>query len=251
MAGDWIKMRVDLQTHPKIVRILSATKADKFRVIGGLHAVWSVFDAHSDDGQLKGYTPEVMDHIIGWTGFSDAMIAVGWMEFDGDQVLVLPGFSEHNGASAKRRADDQKRKRESRKNPQDVQSLSGKSADKKRTDCGLEKRREENKDKGGASASPLPGMEFDIKAELLARGVDDKTISGWLAHRKTKRAVVTEGVLTEHIAQADKAHIPLSRALAYAVNAGWQAFRADWYLDREKTSTIGTNAATDVTAGWK
>lgn len=39
MSGDWIKMRIDLQTHPKIVRILSATKADKFRVIGGLHTV--------------------------------------------------------------------------------------------------------------------------------------------------------------------------------------------------------------------
>lgn len=40
MAIDWIKMRVDLQTHPKVVRILSATGTDKFRVIGGLHAVW-------------------------------------------------------------------------------------------------------------------------------------------------------------------------------------------------------------------
>ena len=64
MAVDWIKMRVDLQTHPKVVRIMSALKADKFRVIGGLHAVWSVFDAHSEDGRLDGYSPETMDSII-------------------------------------------------------------------------------------------------------------------------------------------------------------------------------------------
>ncbi len=44
MAGDWIKMRAGLQTHPKVVRLTSALKADKLRVIGGLHAVWCLFD---------------------------------------------------------------------------------------------------------------------------------------------------------------------------------------------------------------
>lgn len=142
MAGDWIKMRCDLQSHPKVVRILSATKADKFRVIGGLHAVWSVFDAHSTDGMLPGYTPDLMDHIIGWAGFSDAMIAVGWLLFDGTETLKMPDFTEHNGKSGKRRAEDQKRKRDGRKaesNPEDVQQ----SAESLRTENGLEKRREE------------------------------------------------------------------------------------------------------------
>lgn len=228
MAGDWIKMRVDLQTHPKIVRILSALKADKFRAIGGLHAVWSVFDAHSDDGKLKGYTPEVMDHIIGWIGFSDAMIAVGWMEFDGDQVLVLPEFSEHNGASGKRRADDQKRKRNSRKNPQDVQEVSGSNADKKRTTSGLEKRREENKD-NSADAQQLPGLNFDIRSELSARGVDDQVAADWLQMRKSQKAPVTETVLKQHIEEADKARLSLGKALAYAISRNWRGFKAEWY----------------------
>jgi len=128
MAGDWIKMRIDLQSHPKIVRILSATKSDKFRVIGGLHAVWSVFDTHSEDGTLCGYTPETMDHIIGWEGFSQALIQAGWLQFDGAECLVMPEFTEHNGASGKRRAEDSKRKRIERKElkesdncPQNVQ----------------------------------------------------------------------------------------------------------------------------------
>jgi len=145
MAGDWIKMRIDLQTHPKVVRILSATKADKFRAIGGLHAVWSVFDTHSQDGSLKGYTPETLDHIIGWMGFSEAMIAVGWMAFDGAETLTLPEFDEHNGKSGKRRAEDQKRKRNSRISPQSVTEESGQKADKKRTR--EEKRREEKEEK--------------------------------------------------------------------------------------------------------
>jgi hypothetical protein len=153
MAGDWIKMRLDLQTHPKIVRILSATKADKFRVIGGLHAVWSVFDTHSTDGTLPGYTPDTLDHIIGWIGFSEAMILVGWLTFEGPETLILPSFDEHNGKSGKRRAEDQRRKRDDRKNPQSVQIECGQIADKKRTR--EEKRREENT-KPSASGSRLP-----------------------------------------------------------------------------------------------
>lgn len=134
-------MRLDLQTHPKIVRILSATKADKFRVIGGLHAVWSVFDTHSSDGRLYGYTPETLDHIIGWTGFADAMLAVGWLALDGPQTLILPEFDEHNGKSGKRRAEDQKRKREDRRSPQSVRNLSANEPDENVTR--EEKRREE------------------------------------------------------------------------------------------------------------
>ena len=150
MAQDWIKMRCDLQTHPKVVRILSATQSDKFRVIGGLHAVWSVFDAHSVDGTLKGYTPELLDHVIGWEGFSRAMEAVGWLVFDGEETLSLPEFTEHNGQSAKRRAEDQKRKRDARRCPQSVRD----DADKIRTECGLEKRREEYIEEAKASLSP-------------------------------------------------------------------------------------------------
>lgn len=141
MAGDWIKMRLDLQTHPKVVRILSATKADKFRAIGGLHAVWSVFDTHSSDGRLLGYTPETLDHIIGWEGFAQAMISVGWLGTDGPETLILPEFDEHNGKSGKRRAEDQKRKRDERKSPQSVRNLSTNEPDENVTR--EEKRREE------------------------------------------------------------------------------------------------------------
>lgn len=151
MAGDWIKMRIDLASHPKLVRILSATQSDKFRVIGGLHAVWSVFDTHSENGELNGYSLEMMDHIIGWEGFSAAMAAVGWLE-ETAESLVMPDFIEHNGRSAKRRAEDQKRKRESRKNPQQY----GQNADKMRTREEKEKIKEKTKDLSSEAGAPDP-----------------------------------------------------------------------------------------------
>lgn len=137
MAGDWIKMRSDLHTHPKIVRMASALKADRLRIVGGLHSAWCLFDVHSVDGFLDGYSPETLDDMIGFPGFSRAMMAVGWLEVDGEN-LVMPRFDEHNGQSAKRRAQDAARKRSVRK-------MSASKADKMTTR--EEKRREDLKDK--------------------------------------------------------------------------------------------------------
>lgn len=139
MAGDWIKMRTNLRTHPKVVRIASALKADRLRVIGGLHAVWCLFDAHSADGCLEGYSADTLDEDIGWPGFSAAMIKVEWLLDDGDS-LSTPRFDEHNGQSAKRRAQETERKRNERKVSAKV---SASDADKKRTR--EEKRREDIK----------------------------------------------------------------------------------------------------------
>jgi hypothetical protein len=66
VAGDWIKMRANLRRHPKVVRVASALNADRLRVVGGLHAVWCLFDEHSEDGHLSGYTPSAVDDEIGW-----------------------------------------------------------------------------------------------------------------------------------------------------------------------------------------
>lgn len=114
MAGDWIKMRMGLRTHPKIVRMASALQADRFRVIGGLHAVWCLADEHTEDGSLPGYTLAALDDSIGWPGFAVALKDVAWL-IEEPQGLVLPRFEEHNGASAKRRAQDAERKRNDRK----------------------------------------------------------------------------------------------------------------------------------------
>src|SRR5262245_295220 len=113
MAGDWIKMTIGLRTHPKIVRMACALKSDKLRVIGALFSVWSVFDQHSADGRLVGYSLRAMDDEIGWRGFSAAMHAIGWLEED-DEGLLAPRFDDHNGKSAKRRAQETDRKRTNR-----------------------------------------------------------------------------------------------------------------------------------------
>lgn len=151
MAGDWIKMRMNLRTHPKVVRIASALNADRFRVIGALHAVWCLADEHTEDGDLPGYSLGALDDSIGWPGFAAAMADVEWLTATA-KGLLLPRFYEHNGASAKRRAMEAERKRRDRE-------ASAGDADKKRT---REREREEVKKEqaprpSGSAAQPSGG----------------------------------------------------------------------------------------------
>lgn len=126
-------MRSALRSSPKVVRIASALKADgcpdRLRVVGALHAVWSLADEHSADGRLDGYTLETLDDLIGWAGFSSAMKDVDWLNID-KQGIEVPRFDEHNGASAKRRAMESERKRRGRC---ESGQTSASHADKKRT----------------------------------------------------------------------------------------------------------------------
>jgi hypothetical protein len=112
-VSGWIKMGVGLRRHPKVVRLAAALKADRLRVVGALHAVWCVFDEHSNAGRLEGYSSSVMDEEIGWRGFSKAMQGIGWLVEDADG-LTVPDYEEHNGPTAKRRAQDASRKGRSR-----------------------------------------------------------------------------------------------------------------------------------------
>lgn len=156
MAGDWIKMGKDLLTHPKVVRMSSALRADRLRTVGGLFAVWCLFDTHSADGQLSGYTPEALDELVGFPGISSAMESVGWLSHD-EEGVFLPRFEEHNGQSAKRRAQETERKRNDRK-------ASACDADKKRTR--EEKRREEVTPPASAARTPVADNEvFPIEAD--------------------------------------------------------------------------------------
>lgn len=219
MAGDWIKMRVDLATSPKVVRISSALRADRLRVIGGLHAVWCLFDVHSADGRLHGYTLEALDDLIGFPGFGAAMLAVGWLDDDGES-LCTPRFEEHNGQSAKRRAMETERKREARK-------VSAPDADKKRTR--EEKRREDISTTDVVDKQAKRGKPAVVKPEV----VSDSVWTDFLAIRKAKRAPLTDTALEGIQREADKAGMNLADVLALCCTRGWQAFKADW-MDNTK-----------------
>ena len=227
MAGDWIKMRADLFTHPKVVRIASALKADTLRTVGGLMSVWCLFDAHSEDGHLDGYSPEVLDAHLRWDGFASAMMAVGWLEHDEGCGLNLPRFDAHNGQSSKRRAMDTERKREVRK-------VSASEADKNRT---REEKRREDTSSLRSEVEP-PRKRSAPTAIAKPADVDEQTWTDWLALRKAKRAPVTETVLAEAQREAVKADMPLGDFLRIWCARGSQGLQADWLKPHERPAPI-------------
>lgn len=108
MAGEWIKVRTNLWDDPRIGRLCEMTDQGEAAVIGGLYWLWATADEHSSDGLLHGMTTRTIDRKTGVTGLGNALVAIGWLSESEDGVTVLR-FDEHNGASAKTRAQTAKR----------------------------------------------------------------------------------------------------------------------------------------------
>ena len=103
MAGEWIKMRIDLADDPAVIRIRRATGIDADSVVGKLHRLWSWADAHTPDGFAHGLDAEWVDEFVGCQGFAEAMTAAGWLASE-DGGIRFANFDRHNGQPAKVRA---------------------------------------------------------------------------------------------------------------------------------------------------
>lgn len=115
MAGDWIKMRVDLGDDPAVVMMSSICDVSEDDIVGKLHRLWSWADRHTTDGTAPAITPRWVDKYVGLPGFAAAMQTAGWILFT-EFGVQFPKFEHHNGESAKRRAENTIRQRLSREN---------------------------------------------------------------------------------------------------------------------------------------
>jgi hypothetical protein len=171
MAGDWIKMRIDLQDDPAVFVICESTALDEFQVIGRLHKLWSWADKHTANGVTPGVNPKWVDRYVNQPGFAEAMILAGWLSFDGE-VLSFPGFEIHNGKSAKSRCHATIRQRESRTRHADVTEICDTSV----TEALPEKRREEKRretikktDSESRNLIPFSSQDFSDAWQLWHR----------------------------------------------------------------------------------
>jgi hypothetical protein len=132
VAGDWIKMRVGLAYDLKVMQIARYlngndafldqlapdcrietgqcnAQALQLLVIGALHKFWCAMQERSTDGKLTGLDTGDIDCLVGVWGFSEALMAVGWLEKDEDGSLQVHDWEAHNSESAKKRAVTLKR----------------------------------------------------------------------------------------------------------------------------------------------
>lgn len=152
MAGDWIKMRHNLHEHPKVLMIADTLQMDVFAVVGRLHRLWAWVDQHSETGRALVAPLSRIDALVGATRFADALKKVGWLDGE-DGCLDFPGFEEHNGQTAKKRARNTQRQKKRR------DTVSPDCRAESATEARPEKRREEKKNKN--PQSPRAGGEVE------------------------------------------------------------------------------------------
>ena len=130
-------------------------------------------------GNALTVTDVTLDRFVDRTGFADALRKVGWLE-GRDGALTFPRFAEHNGQTAKKRAETQARVAKHR-NAKTVTPVT--------REVLPEKRREEKKDttpngvvvRGPPQSRFVPPTLADVAAYCRSRGnaVDPQR---WLDH---------------------------------------------------------------------
>lgn len=171
MAGDWIKMSVNLPDKPEVWQIAGILGIDADSVVGKLLRVWAWFDAHTEDGNAVGVTYPLVDRVAGVAGFAEAMALSGWLCQHGS-VMTVPHFERHNGKTAKNRALTNERVAKHRENhPESNADSNGTSVTK--TVTREEKRREEE------NTPPGFARFWDVWPKSLRKEAKGKCLEVW------------------------------------------------------------------------
>jgi hypothetical protein len=216
MAGEWIKMRVDLASDPAVIRIRRATGIDADAVVGKLHRLWAWADTHTEDGTASGLDAEWVDELVGVKGFAVAMQSAGWLEVDADKVRFA-NFGRHNGRPAKTRALGKTRVERFR----NAATVTGALPEEEK-----KKRREEEEVKKPAApvatsepaACSRPTSAVSWSADAGWEGITPEDRAEWAA-------AYPGAVLDQELA---KSHAWLKANPAKAGRRNWRAFLVRW-----------------------
>ena len=161
MAGSWLKMRHDLIDAPEIRRLSRACSVTRDDVYGKLFRLWSWFDRHSRNGRVPEETGELVDEIVGLSGFAQALVSVGWLAED-QGGIVIPNWDRHNSETAKQRALDASRKAAAR----DEQAASGNVPDRPPDPCPASTRTRRDETREELPPLPREGFEPEVWQRL-------------------------------------------------------------------------------------
>lgn len=261
MAGDWIKYRASLGTHPKVWKMadLLGSSLDVGRrlltdhngaldekvtrdvtrdvTLAALLRVWCATNEHTEDGVWHMSTLDTLDNAAGIAGFGAAMAAVEWAIYDaGNQTVTLPNFTEYN-APAKHSARStgaqrQARYREKIKAERNASpGVTGDVTSNERE----EKRREKNKELADGKSATTPTRKTKRKTAVP----DQYPITAEMIIWANERAPATDLTLeTEKFLNYWKGR--------GETRADWLATWRNWMLNAQTYSSrrTGPNAKT-------
>ncbi|HID2788415.1 TPA: DNA replication domain protein [Klebsiella pneumoniae] len=251
MASSWIKVEVITPDKPEIFQIAEILNIDPDAVLGKLVRIWAWADQQTVDGNAGSVTKGVLDRIAFITGFADALIAVGWLAYDGNK-LILPNFERHNGESSKKRALTNRRVAAHRKNETQKVTL---AALQKALPEEEEEEEEEVKDK--IPPNPPRGREpkksYPYPDQLNAEAWDE-----WKAYRSEMRFKAyapterSEGAaITELINLSGGNHARQMQIVKQSMAKGWKGlFELKGGSGQRDVNTI-SRPDTDIPPGFR
>ena len=139
MAGDWIKMRVNLVSHPKVLAIAqfladdaeyqswstmggfvpgfggnaeddereyqASLRVTRYVTVCALLRFWGYANEHAKGEFIGSLRLRDIDDVVQVPGFGAALQSIGWAEYDADKRgLALPNFNEYNTSGSERSA---------------------------------------------------------------------------------------------------------------------------------------------------
>jgi len=103
MPGDWIKLEKTTLTKPEVFQLADILGVDRATVVLALLTVWCWLDSECAECNAPSVTESALNALSGVTGFTQAMVQVGWLE-PLEHGYCIPNFERHLSKSAKRRA---------------------------------------------------------------------------------------------------------------------------------------------------
>lgn len=117
--ANWIKIMTNLPRSAKVMRLAAVLKCDRLKALGAAVDWFCWLDEQCADG-CTGLTPRQMDEVLGVKKLCDALVSVGWAEVHEDCIVHAVDFEQHNGETAKSRAQAAKRQERFKGNARSV-----------------------------------------------------------------------------------------------------------------------------------
>jgi hypothetical protein len=199
MAGDWIKVEHATLEKPEVGMFAELLGIPVDQALGILLRFWVWLDRNSCNGLVTHVSRLSIDGVTHTPGFSNALAHVGWLQFDDEaQTLTVPNFGNHNGNTAKSRAQTKKRVQRFRNDSVTVPALP------------REEKRRDIKTTTNPSSPPAPP------------GVRDEVWAAWINYRGRKK-------LTAHAVSLQTSELQKLRAGGSDPNAVIeQSIRNGW-----------------------
>jgi hypothetical protein len=157
-VDEWIKMRKKLRKDGRVLQVARSCNVIRVTVLGALLDMWFFADEYADEnGVVVGWSAADLDAEVGVVGFAESL-PLEWLMIT-PEGLQFPRYLEHNGTTAKNRADSDARVKKYRDSQKEAGA--GCNVESVTSSPSLSK---SNKNNGHAS----PKLSSDERKRLLA-----------------------------------------------------------------------------------